>query len=242
MKRSLLSVGVVAAMLLVASSAFAAGVRLSWQTCGGDGLVQNRTFACTSNTGSNIVAASFIVDGTIAQVNGNELVVDLISQSAPALPDWWKFINPGSCRLTSISIAAQDGANCPDMFAGQASMNIAAYQLDKVVTGSARILCVNAVAVDAIVTLDPGVEYGIAKWTITNTKTVGSPACAGCLTPVCIVFNSANITTEGGAADTKLGQAANPGENTITWQGVGADCNAVPVRNATWGAVKSLYR
>ena len=32
------------------------------------------------------------------------------------------------------------------------------------------------------------------------------------------------------------------GSNIVTWQGVGADCNAVPVRNATWGAVKSLYR
>ena len=28
----------------------------------------------------------------------------------------------------------------------------------------------------------------------------------------------------------------------ITWQGPGADCQSVPVKNVSWGRVKSLYR
>ena len=246
MKPSLLRVGMVAAMLLVASSAFAAGVRLSWQTCGGDGLIQNRTFACAANTGNSIIVGSYQLDADILQVNGDELVVDLIAQTAPTLPDWWTFVTPGTCRTTSLSIAAQDGTNCPDMFGLQASMNIAAYQLNKAnggtPLGTARILCVNAVQTSLIVDLTAGQEYGIAKWTINNQKSVGTGACTGCTVPVCIVFNSANITTEGGVSDTKLTTPQNPGENMITWQGAGADCNAVPTRNTTWGAVKSLYR
>jgi len=246
MKPSLLKVGMVAAMLLVASTAFAAGVRLSWQTCGGDGLVQNRTFACAANTGNSSIVGSYQLDADILQVNGDELVVDLIAQTAPTLPDWWTFVTAGTCRQASLSIAAHDGTACPDMFGLQASMNIAAYQLDRAnggnPQGTARILCVNAVQTSLIVDLTAGQEYGIARWTINNAKTVGTGACAGCTVPVCIVFNSANITTEGGISDTKLTTALNPGENMITWQGVGADCNAVPTRNTTWGAVKSLYR
>jgi len=246
MKPSLLKVGMVAAMLLVASSAFAAGVRLSWTTCAGDGLVQNKTFACASNTGSNVIVASFVLDNTIAEVNGNELLLDLITQATPILPDWWQLFSLGSCRQTALSIAAHDGAGCPDMFALQASMNIAAYQLNKpnggTPLGTARILCVNAVQQSAIVTLDPQFEYAIAKWTITNAKSVGTGSCAGCSTPVCFVLNRANITTEGGISDTALESGAAPGENMITFQGAGADCQAVPTRNTTWGAVKSLYR
>lgn len=246
MKPSLLRVGMVAAMLLVASSAFAAGVRLSWTTCAGDGLIQNRTFACASNIGSSTMVGSFQLDADILHVNGNELVVDLIAQTAPTLPDWWQFVTAGTCRQAALSIAAHDGSACPDLFTLQASMNIAAYQLDKAnggnPLGTARILCVNAVQTSLIVDLIAAQEYGIARWTIQNAKSVGTGSCAGCTTPVCIVFNSANITTEQGVSDTKLTDPLNPGENMITWQGAGADCNAVPTRNTTWGAVKSLYR
>ena len=246
MKPSLLKVGMVAAMLLVASSAFAAGVRLSWSTCAGDGLVQNLTFACNTNTGSRFIVASFLVDATIPEVNGDEICLDLITQATPALPDWWSLFSAGSCRQTGLSIAAHDGAGCPDMFAGQASMNIAAYQLNKpnggTPLGTARILCVNAVQQAAIVTLDPQFEYAAAHWSISNAKTVGTGACAGCTTPVCFVLNRLNITTEGGITDTALEGPNSPGENMVTFQGAGADCQAVPTRNATWGAVKSLYR
>jgi hypothetical protein len=247
MKPSFLKLGMVAAMLLVASSAFAAGVRLSWQNCAGDGLVQNRTFACNLNTGSDIIVGSFILDADLLQVNGNELVVDLITQAAPVLPDWWTFTFAGACRQLSLAIAAQDGGNCPDMFSGQASMNIAAYQTKAVkpdlpADGGARILCVNAVQFAAIADLAAGQEYGIAKWTINHQKSVGTGSCAGCATPVCIVFNSANITTEQVGVNVRLQGPANPGDNIITFQGAGADCQAVPTKNATWGAVKSLYR
>jgi hypothetical protein len=62
--------------------------------------------------------------------------------------------------------------------------------------------------------------------------------------PVCIVFNSANITTDAGLNDTKLTASAGPGSNFCTWQGgAGTNCPAAtPSKNATWGSVKSLYR
>ena len=245
MKRSLLTVGMVAATLLVASSASAAGFRISWTTCAGDGLVQNKTFACASNTGNHDMIGSFILDNDLLQVNGNELVVDLIAQSAPDVPLWWEFA-VGACRVGSLSIAAFDGTACVDMFSGQASMNIAAYQSDRanggVPPGTRRILCVNAVQEELAVDLTAATEYTIARWRVNSFKTVGTGACAGCTTPVCIAFNSANITTLGNLNNLRLVAPNSPGENLITWQGAGADCQAVPTKNATWGRVKSLYR
>ena len=242
MKKAILLCG----MLLAASAtlASAAGVNLAWNNCVTDGGVQNITFACNVNTGNRGLVGSFVVDGDIPIVNGNELVVDLQSASA-ALPDWWQFTTAGVCRQTALSIAAHNGANCPDMFEGQASMNIAAYQLAKHgLANEARILCVNAVQAAAVVTLFAGQEYGIARWTITNTKTVGSPSCTGCTVPVCIVFNWAYISVVGHNNNNTLTSAANPGSNYVTWQGgAGTNCPAaVPTRNTTWGSVKSLYR
>lgn len=253
MKRSLLAVGVVAAMLLVASSALAAGVRLSWTTCAGDGMIQNKDFACGANAGNHDMIGSFILDADLPEVNGNELVVDLIPQGAPTVPAWWEFAaavavppTPAGCRVGSLSIAAHDGTACPDWATGLASMNIAAYQTDRanggVPPGTRRILCVNAVQEALVQNLTGGQEYGIARWRVNSLKTVGTGSCAGCATPVCISFNSANITTLGNVNNTRLVGPFAPGEQLITFQGAGADCNAVPTKNVTWGAVKSLYR
>jgi len=230
--------------LATATAASAAGLNLAWSNCAGDGGVQSTVFACNTNTGNHGLVGSFVLDADISYVTGNELVVDLQSASA-ALPDWWQFTTAGVCRQTALSIAAHDGVNCPDIFVGQAAMNIAAYQLAKHgLANEARILCVNTTNVPELSTLFAGQEYGIARWTIMNQKTVGSPSCTGCTVPVCIVFNSANITTDARLNDTKLTAAANPGSNFVTWQGgAGTNCPAaVPTRNTTWGSVKSLYR
>ena len=79
----LLGLGMAAAMLLAASSALAAGINLAWSTCHGDGGTSNRVFACTANTGSNILVTSFVLDADAPQVSGNELVVDILTTSNP---------------------------------------------------------------------------------------------------------------------------------------------------------------
>ncbi len=249
MKRSILSTGVVAAMLLFASAAFADEVQLSWNNCVADGGPSNLTFACTSNTGNRSIVAAAKLTTDLLSVLSDEVVIDLVAQTAGTLPDWWSLrdnvpLGYVSCRNGSLSIAAQDGAGCPDIFALQGSMNIAAFQPDKVIAGSARILSVNAVPstspVDLVVADNPaeGV-WAIGRWTISSIRTVGAPSCAGCLTPVCIVFNSVNITVVGNTNNRLISGGAN---DRITFQGAGADCNSVPVKNVTWGRVKSLYR
>ena len=236
-------ISTLAVLLVTASAASAAGISLTWNACHGDGGVQNLDFACDTNTGSRVLIGSVQLGSDLANMNGEELVVNLASTSA-TLPDWWRFFSAGNCRQTALSIAAHEGTNCTDPFGGMASMNIASYVVGGQSPNYARLLSVNAVQAAAVVTLFAGQEYSLASWRITNSKTVGSPSCAGCTTPVCIVFSSANIITLDNPTGIKLTEPAIPGSNYITWQGGGGTfCPAAtPTRNSTWGAVKSLYR
>jgi hypothetical protein len=235
---------VFALLSVTATAASAAGISLRWNACLGDAGVQNLGFACDTNTGSRALVGSFQLASDLAGVHSNELVVDLAAASA-TLPDWWRFLSAGSCRQLSLSISAYEGTNCPDLFVGKASMNIAAYLVPSGVGPNyARLLSVNAVQQASAVDLPAGQEYGIARWTINNQKTIGTGSCAGCATPVCIVFSSANIISLDHPTGIKLTEPAAPGSNYVTWQGGGGNfCPAAtPARNSTWGAVKSLYR
>jgi hypothetical protein len=159
------------------------------------------------------------------------------------LPEWWRFRSVGSCRQLALTISAHDGIGCPDLFELQASMNIASYVVGTFGPNTARILSVNAVPPALTVELAGGQEYAVARWSISNVKTVGTGACSGCATPVCILFSVARITTYGGLNDAIIANAAFPGSSVVSWQGAAtSSCVRTPTRNSTWGAVKSLYR
>ena len=239
----------IAALLLAlgCGSASASQLNLSWTNCYGDGGVTNQDFACETNTGSHTLVASFTPNMTSNTVNGNEILIDLQSAGS-TLPAWWAFKNVGTCRLTSLSVAGTlppTAVNCIDEFAGQATSGIASYSTG---VGGApnrvRLIIAEAVPVNALVHVDPSGEYFAIAIRIDNAKTVGSPSCAGCATPVCFVFNSMRLAAGGGAKDEFIGTS--PGANFATWQGgaigIGGCPGATPARNTTWGAVKSLYR
>jgi hypothetical protein len=85
-------------------------------------------------------------------------------------------------------------------------------------------------------------EYFMVNVLIDNFNTTGGGGCAGCSQPVCIVLNSIDIMTTQ-SVFTTLTSPSSPGSNFATWQGgTGANCQSVPVKQATWGAVKALYR
>jgi len=80
-----------------------------------------------------------------------------------------------------------------------------------------------------------------------NINNSSTTTCEGCLDPVCIVFNSLNMTTNNNANNTKIVDPADGiASNSATWQGGAVGGNgcpaATPTKNATWGSVKALYR
>lgn len=243
-KASLLCVALLA---VTASVASAQGLNLAWNNCYGEGApVSNKVFACASNSGTNLAVASFIPATTLPTVNGNEVVFDLQSAGS-TLPAWWQFKNAGSCRQASLTVnfvANAGNLACVDEFSGAGAGGIGAYTVSASNPNRARLTVAIAVPASSITPVVAGTEYFAMNLLISNAKTVGTGSCAGCSTPVCLVLNSIKLTQPVGVGDVLIGNPA--GNNAITWQGGAIDGGgcpaAVPTRNTTWGAVKSLYR
>ena len=140
---------------------------------------------------------------------------------------------------------------CTDWSLGAATGGIGAYNIGARGPNTARIVAAIAVPGTGLVDQFAATEYFSNNLLINNAKTVGLGACAGCSTPVCIVFNSIKLTTQVAANDRVITGATNGTDsNFATWQGgagvtVGASTGcpqATPTRSTTWSSVKSLYR
>ncbi len=233
-------------LTLTDPAAQAAGINLSWNDCGIYGAV-SKTFACNSNTltGAVLVGSYQTPPGSTA-ITGNEIVIDLVSAGS-TLPAWWMFKNAGTCRQTALSSSADFTSgpfSCGDYWAGLAAGGLASYMTPyQSAPNRARIFLVYAVAIANAMPMDDTIEYYSFKLTLSGAKTVGSPSCAGCMDPVCLVLSQIKATQPAGVGDYRL---QNPLErNHVTWQGgaVWGGCpGATPTHNATWGSVKSQYR
>lgn len=244
MKKALLLCG--ALLALSASVASAAGINFSWNNCGDNG-VQNKTFACTSNTLTGaIMYGSFIPPAGSAAITGMEVVIDLQS-SAATLPAWWQYKYTGSCRGTALSTSVDFTSGpfeCADYWAGAGQGGMTAYITPYATAANrARLLMIYAVPQNIAAPVDETLEYYAFKATVNGSKSVGTGACAGCADPVCIVLNEVKLTQPVGVGDFRIQNPAS--RNFVTWQGgaVSGGCPAAtPTHNTTWGSVKSLYR
>jgi hypothetical protein len=104
--------------------------------------------------------------------------------------------------------------------------------------------CVIAIAVppDRLANLEPDIEYFSFNLVIDHAKTVDPGACGGCTGAVCLVFASIHITAPVVANNLYMSGGTTTGSDWARWQGNGADCALVPVKNKTWGEVKAMYR
>jgi hypothetical protein len=192
---------------------------------------------------------AFTVAAPVDSVLGIEAVVDLQvdTPGAPDLLAWWR-LGPGECRDGSLD-ASQDYSTfhaCTDTWQlplGPAL--IAAYregQPGSGVASRARIVAVAGVtSAQDMVTVSPGVAYNAVQILIDNAN---SGLCAGCTNRTCLVLNSIWLRRASDMSrDVLLTTPGPQAANWASWNGENAsDCAAVPVRRATWGRLKSLYR
>jgi hypothetical protein len=89
-------------------------------------------------------------------------------------------------------------------------------------------------------TLAANVSYSACRVVLALTDPNG---CAGCTFPSCLVFNSLLIRRQPGSSVEELlfSDPEAAGSNMVTIHGLGADCQSVPIRRRTWGALKALY-
>ena len=239
-------------VLFGASSVLAGGINLAWNNCASEGGSANRSNACDSNAGTNVLTGSFVLDSDLAAVLGIEIVLDFIAGDGTSdIPPWWDMGDAG-CRAGSLTAnPSVNAANtvCTDWGNSAATSTFLWFGQ---VCGPAipiancpahrRIVLWFAVPVADVVNLVAGQEYFGFNLRLDNAKTVGTPTCAGCTAPVCIVLNSLNVGTTSIEVHQLLSTGTIAGSNMATWQGTGPSCLAVPVKNRTWGQVKALYR
>jgi hypothetical protein len=241
-------------LLLAGSPAQAGSINLRWNACWGDGGVMNRTFACDTNAGSDLLVGSFVLPQDFPRVLGCQIFVDL-AVAGGSLPPWWQVRNAGSCRLGGIGFSPTSpapSAICTDWSSGQAIGGIASYTVDPFGPGSARLIAATAVATEYAADLFAGLEYSAFRLTLSHAKTVGTGACAGCDLGACIAFKFIRLTTTGLGLQLDLSSSFSD-DRLVTWQGGAGvvfepsrgalNCPlATPARPSTWGAVKGLYR
>jgi hypothetical protein len=239
MKKTLLLAGVLLA--LTASVAMAAGISVTWgNDCWGLTPVSNLTWACSSNSNSNIrMMCTFKPAVTKTTFAATDLYMEGMSETA-TVPDWWK-LGTGECRPTALSLSVDGGnisdpATCLDLWQSQGGGGIANYWENN---DRMHIIAVWAVA-------DPleapaETEIMAAQFRVSGTKTVGTE-CTGCATGVCWALNYIQVGYLYETTPTILDTPFAGGNQVLTWQSSTLNCNAVPSRNTTWGQIKSLYR
>jgi hypothetical protein len=169
---------------------------------------------------------------------------------AESLPAWWQVYNIGVCRQTALSVAfdfsSSPATSCSDMWFGQGTGGLGAYQTfwtsPQVPSGladQARIRLAAAVPSTSPMQLSANTEYYAFKLIVSNAKTVGTGACGGCQTPVCIMLSELNVVQSDGQHENML-QAAT--SNLITWQGASSCPGAMASQNSTWGQIRSILR
>jgi hypothetical protein len=233
-------------LALTATVALAGGVNIAWGTIcyteAGPGS-ELTTFACTTNSaaGHRFMTASFMLDTPMPDMVGMELLIEGQSD-APVLPDWWQLsADVNDCRSGKATFASDFTLvedSCIDWTAG-GGFNAPNYLWD---TNKAHITLGVAIDAGTPYAAQPGVEYYAGKVTILNSKTVGTPSCAGCLIGMLFGLHHVTAAALSGATDTYY-EPIPGGNQCLNWNNSIQNCEApVPARNATWGQVKSLYR
>lgn len=252
MKKAILLCG--ALLALSATAALAApGLRLQWNSCSGSNV---KVLPCNANTLTNSLVGSYCAPAGTSAVTGNEMVLDL-QTATPTIPAWWQMFTAGSCRPTALS-AVFDGSletDCTDYWAGQASGGVGTYLVGYGAPNRARVILVAAVSPDNATALNADERYFSFKLNVSNAKTVGTGACAGCNTDVAIVLNEIKLTQPVGVGDFRITAGCDPAPpNGDTTNGRASFTNngaqsvpppgggATSAHPATWGSIKALYR
>ena len=223
----------------------AEGIYLTWNECPLSTLsASDFTASCAADSGEQSLYCAFTMPFALDSVIAVEITLDV--QVAGSLPPYWEYAADG-CRFGSLSAKSEFAAAtaCTDFWAGRAGMEgLAGYYAGEPRggAGQARIRITFAVASGQYLRLDAERMYYAARVVFKNRRTT---SCLGCSTPACLVLNSILIGRLPGAPGGDHVCLEVPGPNLAnraTWQGVGGDCNAVPVKVRTWGQLKSLYR
>ena len=215
-----------------------AGLRIAWDHCG-DAGASTRSFACNSNAGSDVLVISFLSSFPMQKLAYALVTVDVCFPSN-GLPAWWQVLGVGSCRLGSLTVTGttvSDGCDQAwDPITGS-TQTILRVTSGDVLNGLEFVVRVTAADTTKALDVIAGQEVALFRLVLDHARTIGTGACSGCAMAADIRPEYVWFYNTGG------GNVGTGGSAYVTWQDPSTFCLlAVPVRNSTWGQVKSLYR
>lgn len=220
---------------------------MAWDDCQiSPGSVNNNEFTCSTNQGGTSLYCAFSVAQPIDQIVGLEIVVDL-QHSLSSLPDYWRLGPSPDCRhdMLTANLIFSAANECKDPGFGGALVQDYLVGEPRGLQSQARIKAVAYAPSPGTVTVSNDTTYHAVRLVFSYDLSQGAASCPGCFQSACLVLNSILVRrTEGAFGGDITLTAPGPGNaNWVYWRGkVGATCAQVPVRNMTWGMVKSLYR
>jgi hypothetical protein len=236
-----------AALALEAPAARATGFDLRWDACAADAGVSNKNFACDTDLGEHRLVASIRLDQPLTDVIFFDAVLDFIVANSQVVPPWWEWFDCRQGVLGGDATLPAGASNCVNWHGGSGLAGVGDFNHEGTIAPAdtashRRIVSFGAHVGTPYPDLAANQDYFLFNVIMFNYFTTGPSGCAGCTLPVCIVLNSIHFNPQS-ANELLITSANSPGSNFATWQGgSGANCMNVPVRQATWGAVKALYR
>ena len=240
-------------------------VALRWDDCFTDHGAAARTFACDTNSGSDLLVISAFPPVDLPQLVGAESALTVWSTGG-SMPAWWSFA-AGGCRNTAgLGIAfspPSTSTTCLDPWLGQAAGGYA-FEPTYYAPNVARLRTV--CAIPGSTSVPANTEVYVTTLLFRHSKTVGTGSCSGCPTAACIGLQFVKLDQTTGVGDFQMLQPlpgstsdvvgwqmdASMPENIVTiphetyyeWGKTFSSCSAAvtSARHPTWGAVKSLYR
>jgi hypothetical protein len=231
---------------------------LRWDHCFGDGGTYNKTFACDTNSGTDVLVGSFRLDHAVDGVHAIDGVMDVMSLPGQVLPSWWQFVRTGTCRRSSLDVSLvlpPASSACIDPWSDYGPAGGFDYTLLPPVSPgySGRMKFVFGLPTGASFTIPAGQEIIAFRARIDHALTVGPASCGGCGAPMCIAFVNAFVALPNSGGVDIFGHNQPNHDWNVTWQDGGVttvdpfdgfvSCQSVtPVRASTWGSIKSIYR
>lgn len=235
-----------AALTLGASAAYAA-IDLSWDGCNPGVATSDKVFSC-DGTGFYETFGTVVPSVPVTNFIGIQGQIDIQSEGGP-IPEFWAFElgAPNNSVFGYVDARGTSTLACnalTTMWGNTGTGGTDVFQYDRGAT-SPRGMPLNRALIqfaDArltpIATLNAGTNY--YAFTL-NFDEASAVDLTGCSSPVAMVLNEIELASTTNVAVEE--QAPGLRGNCATVNGAGpASCAATPVKNRTWGSVKSLYR
>jgi hypothetical protein len=206
---------------------------------------------CTSNSGSYTLVASFVPPFPIPAYAGNLCVIEVRS-GVQLLSPWWRLQDAATagCPARAGKIVASANFTIPPFSfgacadaLGPAAATSLVYEQEVNPPTGALIKAGASVPPGSEVPIDNSKEWYAVAISILKDGTIPTTDCPGCSDGACIQILELHLFQAPPAPEIVLTDGP---QSWVSYNGrsgsVPAPCPYVPVRNRTWGEIKSLYR